>query len=69
MSEDPDRRDRKEQSARKIQPQVAGDRIAININGYDHEADANGEFDKHSDYQKTPTVHQSIFSGLEEGNK
>jgi hypothetical protein len=48
---------------------VAGNRIPINIDGYDHEGDANGELDKHSDYKKTPTVHQSIFSGHGEDNK
>jgi hypothetical protein len=34
-----------------------------NIDRCDHKADANGKFDKHSESQKYPTVHRSMFSG------
>jgi hypothetical protein len=63
VSENPNREDCEQQSAWDIHPHVARYVYPVNIDSCDQKADANGEFDKHSDSQKYPTVHRSMFSG------
>jgi hypothetical protein len=41
----------------------------INIDGSDHRSYANDELDQHSERQKSPAVHQSMFSIHEESGK
>jgi hypothetical protein len=63
------RKNREEQSTRDIEPDIPGDVHTINIDGSEHRAKANDELDQHSERQKSPAVHQSMFSIHERSGK
>jgi hypothetical protein len=60
---------RKKEPAWDIQPHVAGYMYATHIDRRNHKHDGNDELDKHTEDEKSPTVHQLIFSGAHANGK
>ena len=69
VGENPQRHEGKYQPARNVHPDVARDSYPINIDCRDHEDESGDQLDQHSEPQKSPTVHRSMFPAREAGGK
>jgi hypothetical protein len=69
VGEDPKRHEGKYEPARNVHPDVAGNSYPINVDCSDHEDETNDQVDQHSEPQKSPTVHRSMFSAYKAGRK
>jgi hypothetical protein len=69
VGEDPKRHEGKYEPARNVHPDVAGNSYPINVDCRDHEDETNDQLDQHSEPQKSPTVHRSMFSAHKASRK